>query len=346
VVIKKAFRKLAMEFHPDRNPSTEAAEKFREAQEAYDVLSDQGKRQIYDQFGHEGLRGRGFPGQDMGDVFSGFQTIFDDFFGGAGRAAEARGADLLFRLDLEFREAILGCSKTIQIQRSESCETCHGSGCAEGKQPENCDLCKGRGKISRNQGFFMISQTCPNCRGQGKIIRDPCKKCRGEGRTNGKASIDVNVPAGVDTGVRLRISHEGELGSRGSHRGDLYVEVHVQSDEVFERDGVDLYTRVFVPYPTAVFGGEIEVPLIESTKSVKVPAHMQSPHRATIKGEGVKDLRRNKRGDLIIEMHIDVPEKISPRAKELLHELETEFKTQSASHSGEKSKKKKKGIFS
>lgn len=345
--IKKSFRKLALEYHPDRNPTEEAAEKFREAQEAYDVLSNNEKRQIYDQFGHDGLRGRGYSNSgDMNDIFSGFQSIFDDFFSGGARPSESRGADLLFRLDLEFREAVLGCTKTIEIPRSDLCDQCHGSGCAEGSHPQDCSVCKGRGKISRNQGFFMISQTCPNCHGQGKVITNPCKKCKGQGRSKSKANIEVNVPAGVDTGVRLRISHEGELGERGSRRGDLYVEVHVQADDTFERDGVDLYTRVFVPYPTAVFGGEIEIPLIEGASSIKVPAHMQSPHRMTVKGEGVKDLRRNKRGDLIVEMHIEVPEKLSARAKELLHDLQKEFEDHQAAHSpDEKAKKKKKSFF-
>lgn len=341
--IKKAFRKLAMEYHPDRNPSPEGTEKFREAQEAYDVLSDADKRQIYDQFGHEGLRGRGYQGHaDMGDIFSGFQTIFDDFFSG-GQTRESRGADLLFRLDLNFKEAVLGCSKTVEIQRHGPCEVCKGSGCADGTHPEDCQLCKGRGKISRSQGFFMIQQTCPNCHGQGKVIMSPCKKCKGSARIKEKASIEVNVPAGVDTGVRLRISHEGELGERGSKRGDLYVEVQVEPDEVFERDGVDLYTRVYVPYPTAVFGGEVEVPLIESTTTIKVPSHMQTPHRATLRGEGVKDLRRNKRGDLIVEMHIDVPEKLSAKAKDLLHDLQKEL-THDEALAGKKEKKKK-GFF-
>jgi molecular chaperone DnaJ len=347
--LKKAFRKLAFEFHPDRNSSPEAAEKFREAQEAYSVLSDPQKKSIYDQYGHAGLsQAGGFGGSgDMGDIFSGFQSIFDDFFSG-GRSANTRGADLLFRMELNFREAVLGCSKTIDVRRTQACDTCDGSGAEPGTKAETCTYCHGRGKVTRNQGFFVVSQTCPQCGGRGQAIKHPCKSCRGSGRVKRESSIEVQVPAGVDTGMRLRIAGEGELGESGNNRGDLFVEVHVQPDEVFERDGSDLYTKVYVPYPTAVLGGEISVPLLEGTMNVKVPAMMGSPHRSVLKHEGVKDLRRNKRGDLVVEMHIATPEKLSSEAKDLIEKLQTELSKDSAeaSNQGAKSgKKKKKGLF-
>lgn len=314
--IKKAFRRLALEFHPDRNPGEEAAEKFREAQEAYAVLSDPEKRSIYDQFGHAGLSGQSF---GSGDIFAGFQSIFDDFFGGAVHH-DRRGADLLFRLQIDFREAVLGCSKEIEIKRSEACEKCDGSGAKAGTHPETCGTCRGRGKVSRNQGFFVVSQTCPACYGQGQVVKHPCPQCKGEKTQKKNKKIDVEIPAGVDTGVRLRISGEGELGS-GGQRGDLFVELQVEADPVFERDGVNLYTRVYVPYPTAVLGGEASVPLIEGEKTVSIPKLMKAPHRVVLKGEGVQDLRKRKRGDLVAEFQIETPEKISSEVKELLKQL-------------------------
>lgn len=336
--IKKAFRKMALEFHPDRNPSAEAAEKFREAQEAYSILTDPEKRQIYDQFGHAGLQSQGgFGGGDPGDIFSGFQSIFEDFFGGRGTGR--RGADLLYRLEIDFTEAILGAEKTIHIKRSEACDTCEGSGAKPGTKPEGCKTCGGRGKVSRNQGFFMISQTCPQCGGQGSIIKTPCGKCHGRRVVEKNRELDVSIPAGVDTGVRLRISEEGELSEDGRHRGDLFVELTVLPHEDFERDGSDLYTRVFVPFPTACLGGEIEVNLIEGVTTVEVPKLMESPHRVTLKGEGVKDLRGRKKGDLIVEMHIATPDSLSAEARDLIHKLQDVL---AEAHDNKKKSKKKK----
>lgn len=322
--LKKSFRRLAMEFHPDRNSSPEAADRFREVQEAYSVLSDPERRSLYDRFGHEGLRQSGFDpfGQD---IFSGFQSIFEDFFGGFSSNQETKGADLLYRLELSFREAVLGTTKSVEIDRHELCSTCEGSGCAKGTRPETCSLCQGRGKVMRNQGFFVISQTCSQCRGQGQIIRKPCGDCRGNGVVRKSTTLDVHIPAGVDTGIRLRLTGEGDLPPSGKRRGDLYVEVHVQSDEVFERDGNDLLAQVHIPFPTAVFGGEVEVPLIEGTTTLKIPKKMKAPYRAVLKGEGVKDLKKNKRGDLIVEVHIETPDELSAEATSLLKQLESEL---------------------
>ncbi len=327
--IKKAFRKLALEYHPDRNPSPEGVEKFREAQEAYAVLSEPEKRQIYDHYGHEGLRGQSFGGGggDMGDIFAGFQSIFDDFFGGAGSRAQQRGSDLLYKLEIDFREAVLGCKKSITLKRAESCETCRGSGAKPGTSPEECKTCRGRGKVSRNQGFFVISQPCHDCQGQGRIIKSPCPSCKGSTRTSATRELDVDIPEGVDTGVRLRLPKEGEAGPGGLPRGDLFVEIHVRADKIFERDGVDLYTRVDVPFTKACLGGDIEVPLIEGSKSISVPKLMKSPHRMVLKGQGVKDLRRHRKGDLICELHIQTPENLSREAKDLLKQLDQVLET-------------------
>jgi len=329
MTIKKAFRKLALDNHPDRNPSADATEKFREAQEAYDVLSDPEKRSLYNQFGHAGVSGRtsggGNPFGNMDDVFAGFQTIFDDFFGGRSGRGSSQGPDLLFRLELEFREAILGTTKTIEVNRLALCDLCEAKGTEPGSAPETCTICGGRGKISRSQGFFVISQTCYNCGGRGKVIKNPCKKCHGHGRFSKRQEIEVNIPAGVDTGVRLRISNEGELPEQGAQRGDLYVEINVKPDKVFERDGADLYVKVHVPYPTAVLGGGIDIPLVEGTTKLNIPKLMASPHLATIKGQGVKDLRRNRRGDLTVEVHIEMPKDLTPAARELIEKLRDEL---------------------
>jgi molecular chaperone DnaJ len=341
--IKKAFRKLAMEFHPDRNPSAEAEEKFKEAQEAYAVLADPEKRQRYDRFGHQG-----FEGQSMGaeDIFAGFSSIFEDFFGGATSAGRGRqrGEDLLYRLDLSFREAALGCTKVIELERSENCEGCQGKGTEKGHDPEVCRTCSGRGKISRNQGFFVIQQGCPTCGGQGSIIRHPCKTCQGARRVRRTQKLEVNIPAGVDTGVRLRLSDEGEASPMGGSRGDLFVEMRVQSDPDFERDGSDLYSRAYVPFPTAVLGGEISVKTLESEKKIKVPSGFQSPHRVTLKGEGIQELRRQRRGDLIVELHIENPREISSEARALIEDLDQALQGQTSSGKGS-TKKKKKGLF-
>lgn len=323
--LKKAFRKLALEYHPDRNPGDESAiEKFREAQEAYEVLSDQNKRSLYDQFGHDGLKGQmgggGFGG--MEDVFEGFGSIFEDFFGG-GRA-QARGRDLRFRMDIEFREAILGCTKTIQLKRRETCEPCDGSGSKPGHQAETCSMCQGHGKVRRQQGFFVMQQTCPQCRGEGQNITHPCDSCDGLGLLEKDVELEVNVPAGVDTGLRLRLSQEGEAISKGV-RGDLFVEIQVAADEVFERDGADLYIKKHISYKDAVLGGKIEIPLIEGTKMIRVPSGLKTPHVEIVRNQGVADIRTGQRGHLVVEIHIETPKKLSKKAKKLLEELQEEL---------------------
>lgn len=342
--LKKAFRKLALEYHPDRNSDPEAVELFREAQEAYEVLSNPQKRQIYDQLGHAGLQGRGSSASygSMDDMFAGFSSIFEDFFGGAG--GDRRGRDLRYRLKISFREAALGCSKQIKIPRSQACSSCEGSGAADGSQPEVCKTCKGQGKLRVQQGFFVMTQDCHVCAGEGRVIKKPCKTCRGSGLEEMATSLDVQIPAGVDTGVRLRMTGEGELDLKSKKRGDLYVELEVEEDELFDRDGADLYLRVYVPYPIAVLGGDVEIPLLEGSKKVHIPKGMRSPHSLSIKGEGLAQLRGSGRGQLFVECQIETPEELSSRAKDLIRELHTELGGGATSHKST-AKKKKKGFF-
>lgn len=352
--LKKAFRKLALEYHPDRNTEPEAVEKFREAQEAYEVLSDPEKRQIYDQFGHAGLSGRmgaagaaGF--RNMDDIFEGFSSIFEDFFGG-GSPSRDRGRDLRYRLKISFREAALGCQKEIEIPRRETCATCKGSRCAAGSKPEECRSCRGSGKIRIQQGFFVVSQSCPDCQGSGEIIRKPCKACDGSGMESQKAKLSVQVPPGVDSGMRLRLAGEGELSGRGRSKGDLYVEIEVEEDEVFERDGADLYLKVLVDFPTAVLGGKISIPLLEGETEISIPAGMNAPYVTSLRGEGLPDIRSQKRGSLHIEVQIETPQKVTPRMKELLMELSEEFASESPEGKKDKKtpkdkKKSKKSFF-
>ncbi len=344
--IKKAFRQIALKYHPDRNPDQEAVEKFREAQEAYEVLSDPDHRARYDQFGHaaSGRMGGG-PG-DMGDIFSGFQSIFDDFFSGGSSRDRSRGNDLLYRLEIDFREAIMGTTKSIQIPREGPCQRCDGQGAEPGSKPETCGMCRGRGKVTQNQGFFILSQTCPQCRGQGHHIKHVCKDCHGGGIKKEMQSLDITIPPGVDTGIRLKLQNEGSAAQGSRQRGDLFVEISVKPDEIFERDGSDLYVKVKVPYSTAVLGGDIEVPLIEGTKKVHLPAHTQTPHTMVLKNEGVKDIRRHQRGNIIAEIIVETPKNISPRTKELLKELAQELNPHVTETKEKEKKKKKRGFFS
>lgn len=332
--IKKAYRKLAMEFHPDRNPDNEEAEhRFREIQEAYEVLSDSEKRGLYDQFGHEGLSARGFrPGSGfhpMDDIFDGFQTIFEDFFGGGRRTrGPAKGRDLIYRLQLEFREAALGCSKKIEIERREKCPDCQGKGTSDGAEPESCAQCGGRGKVTMTQGFFSVAQACPICRGTGQIIRKPCKTCQAEKLVRKEVELEVKVPAGVDTGVRLRMTGEGEGAVSGGPSGDLFIEIDVLSDEYFERDGTHLHSRVYVPYKTAVLGGKFRVETLAGEKEIKIPKGIQTPYIHEVKGEGIVDLHSGRKGNLFVECLIETPNHLSAKAKELLLQLDEELESE------------------
>ncbi len=342
--IKKAFRNLALRYHPDRNTgSKESEEKFKEINEAYSVLSDPEKRARYDQFGSaEGGAGFGaFAGAGFGDIF---EDIFGDFFGFSGqrRARPAKGDDLRYDLEITLEESAFGAEKKIEVPRWESCSTCGGSGAKPGKGPVTCTHCRGTGHVKFQQGFFSVSKSCGACHGTGKIITDPCLTCRGHGKVKSLRSIVVKVPAGVDSGSRLRMSGEGEPGTRGGPAGDLYIVIDLKEHPFFVRKDSDIYCAMTITFTQAVLGAEIEVPTLEGTGSLKIPPGTQSGKPFHIKGKGIPRLGRHGKGDEIVVVNIEVPRQITPRQKELLEEF--------AQISGEKGsrtfKEKLKDIFS
>ena len=329
--LKKAYRKLAMQYHPDRNPGDEEAEaKFKEAAEAYEVLSNAEKRQLYDRFGHEGLQGRSGPGAGFGsvdDIFSQFGDLFGDIFGfGGGRrpGGPSRGADLRYDLELTFEEAVFGASKNVTVSRREECETCSGSGCKAGTSPEVCSYCRGHGQVQHQQGFFTLSSTCPHCRGAGKEIKNPCGTCKGSGVKAREKEVTVKIPPGVDSGTRLRLREEGEPGRKGGPRGDLYVFLHAQPSDVFERDGADLHLEVKISFVQAALGCEIEIPTLAGTTVIKVKPGTQFGDRITLRNEGVETINRAGRGDLFCHFIVTVPKKLTSKQRELLEEYAEE----------------------
>jgi molecular chaperone DnaJ len=325
--LKKAYRKLALQYHPDRNPGDAAAEeKFKEAAEAYDVLSDSQKRQLYDRFGHQGLEGSGFSGfSGFEDIFSSFGDIFEDFFGlGSGRSSRSRhqrGADLRYDLSLTFLEAAFGVEKELALEKMDTCETCGGSGCQSGAQPETCNFCRGTGQMARSQGFFTVRTTCPHCRGTGQMIADPCRDCRGTGQIKTRKTVSVKIPAGVDTGSRLRLTNEGEAGRQGGPRGDLYVFIHVESHDFFERDNSDVICRVPISFVQAALGDTISVPTLEEEKKLRIPKGTQYGDVFRFNGEGIPSLRTGRRGDQIIQVIIKTPTGLSKKQESLLKEF-------------------------
>lgn len=327
--IKSAYRKLALQFHPDRNPDNpNAEEKFKECSEAYAVLADGEKRARYDRFGHEGVgtaAGAGFGGfnttVDFQDIFG---DIFGDMFGGQGgrrRSRAQRGADLREDLTLEFEEAVFGVSKSVQVRRHEECEKCNGSGVAAGKHPINCTTCGGHGQMRYQQGFFSITRACSTCGGSGKLIVDPCNQCRGQGRITRERTVTVKVPAGVDEGARILYSNEGEAGVYGGPPGDLYVVLHVREHSFFEREGKDLYCTLPLSFSQAALGAEIQVPTLEGEQTMKVPEGTQTGSRFKLKNKGVPVLNGHGRGDLFVEVKVQTPSKLNKRQRELLQEL-------------------------
>ncbi|QPJ66218.1 MAG: molecular chaperone DnaJ [Candidatus Nitrohelix vancouverensis] len=319
--LKKAYRKLALQFHPDKNPGDhEAEDKFKEASEAYDVLKDPKKKQIYDQYGHEGLKGQGFSGfQGFDDIFSAFGDVFGDFFGG-GR--QQTGNDLRLDLTVTFLEAAFGCQKDVDINKHAECKPCNGSGAKPGTSPKVCHTCRGTGQVVRTQGFFQMASPCPHCHGHGQTISDPCKSCRGEGRVMVSKKVSVNIPAGVDEGSRLRLRGEGEQGPQGLPPGDLYVFIHAKPHEFFHRDGQDIYSRLNITFSQAALGAEIEVPTLDDkTKVISIPAGTQSGETHRIEGAGIPNVRGYGRGNQIIQLVVETPKKLNKRQKELLHEL-------------------------
>jgi molecular chaperone DnaJ len=321
--IKSAYRKAALKFHPDRNPGDQEAEtSFKEASEAYEVLSDEQKRSTYDRFGHQGLSGQGFQGfHDVGDVFSSFGSIFEEFFGfggsGDGGGRGGRGADLRYDLTVEFEDAMFGIEKEIEYERAVDCEPCHGSGANEGGI-KTCTTCNGVGQVRRSQGFFAIQTACPTCRGRGKMISDPCKTCKGKGRNLERKSINVKVPAGVDTGLRLRVTGEGEAGSGGGRNGDLYVVLHVKESDRFQREGDHLILEQPVGFAQAALGCKLTIETLDGEQTVDVPAGAQYGHEILIPGAGVPSVRGVGRGDLHVLLKVVVPKKLNKEQKELL----------------------------
>jgi molecular chaperone DnaJ len=332
--IKKAYRKLAMKHHPDRNPDNkESEEKFKEAKEAYEVLTEPEKRRAYDAYGHAGVHPQmgmgGGPGgpEGFGGFAEAFGDIFSDIFGGAqggrgGRSNVYRGADLRYNLEVSLEQAARGTETKIRIPAMETCETCHGSGAKPGTQPKTCDTCHGAGTVRLSQGFFSIQQTCPACHGTGKVIADPCNTCRGAGRVKKHKTLSVKIPAGVDEGDRIRLSGEGESGVNGGPPGDLYVVMHLKPHSVFQRDGDDLHCEMPVSFGLAALGGEIEIPTLEGSAKVKIPPETQTGQVFRLRGKGIKGVRSSYPGDLLCEVVIETPVRLTDRQKELLREFE------------------------
>ncbi len=333
--IKKAYRKLAMKYHPDRNPdSKDAEEKFKEAKEAYEILSDAQKRAAYDQYGHAGVDPQaGFGGAGGQQGFGGFGDAFADIFGdifgggaraggGGGRNAVYRGSDLRYNLEITLEEAARGCEKQIRIPTMEECSHCHGSGAKPGTEPKTCPTCGGAGQVRMQQGFFSIQQTCPTCHGSGKQITDPCNVCRGAGRVKSQKTLNVKIPAGVDDGDRIRLSGEGEPGTNGGPAGDLYVVTHIKPHAVFERDGMDLHCEMPISFATAALGGEIEIPTLDGAAKLRIPAETQSGQVFRLRGKGIKALRASQHGDLMCHVQVETPVKLTDRQKELLREFD------------------------
>jgi molecular chaperone DnaJ len=338
--IKKAYRRLAMKMHPDRNPGDKTTEEqFKEAKEAYEVLSDTHKRALYDQHGHEGLeaqRGAGGPGFNTGEAFGDiFGDVFGDIFGAGrrgGRAQVFRGADLRYELELDLHQAVFGASVEIDVPRLAECETCHGSGAAKGSKPVDCDTCHGSGSVRVSQGFFQLQQTCPRCRGTGKIVRNPCDTCHGQGRVRRTKKLSVKIPAGVDNGDRIRLSGEGEAGRNGGPSGDLYVEVNVRPHEIFEREAEHLSCEVPVSFVTASLGGTVIVPTLDGQVSLKIPPETQSGRIFRLRDKGVKPVRGGSRGDLFCKAMVETPVNLSGEQKDLLRRFEESLKTDRRRH--------------
>ena len=329
--LKKAYRKLAMKYHPDRNPDNPKAEaSFKEAKEAYEILSDSRKRAAYDQFGHAGVdpqagMGGGFGGFGAGGFADAFGGIFDEIFGGGrggGRASAYRGSDLRYNIEVTLEQAAFGTETKIRIPTMESCETCKGSGARPGTQPTTCTTCHGSGQVRIQQGFFSIQQTCPKCHGSGRMISDPCSACHGAGRVKRHKTLSVKIPAGVDEGDRIRLSGEGEHGINGGPPGDLYVQVHLKPHPVFQREGNDLHCEMPISFATAALGGEIEIPTLENAAKIKIPAETQSGKTFRLRGKGIKGVRSQTPGDLFCHVVLETPVNLTERQKELLRELE------------------------
>jgi len=331
--LKKAYRKLAMKYHPDRNPGDEKAEhNFKELNESYEVLKDEQKRAAYDQYGHAAFEQSGGP-RGGGGFGGGFADIFDDMFGdvmggrrGGGRGrAQARGQDVRFNMDVSLEDAYHGKKATITIPSSASCESCKGTGGKDGASPDACGTCGGDGKVRSQQGFFTVERACPSCGGAGRVIKDPCRECRGAGRVRKDKTLEVTIPPGVEDGTRIRLSGEGETGMNGAPAGDLYIFLSVTPHRLFQRDGANLYMRAPISMTAAALGGDIEVPTIEGGKvRVSIPKGCQNGHQFRLRGKGMNVLRSTARGDMLLETSVEVPVNLTSKQKELLRAFEEE----------------------
>ena len=327
--LKKAYRKLAMQFHPDRNPNDKNAEqKFKAINEAYDVLKDEQKRAAYDRFGHAAFEQGGGRGPGDFGFGTGFADIFDEMFGdlmgrrGAGGGGN-RGADLRYNLEITLEEAFKGKQTNIRATTQAPCEACNGSGAASGARPTNCPSCMGSGRVRAQQGFFTVERTCPSCHGAGRVIDNPCRSCGGQGRARKEKTLAVSIPAGVEDGTRIRLAGEGEAGIRGGASGDLYIFLAVKPHRIFQRDGANTHCRVPIAMPTAALGGTIEVPVIDGSRAkVSIPAGTQSGHQLRLKGKGMSVLRSPARGDMYVEVIVETPVHLSKRQQELLREFQ------------------------
>ena len=354
VEIKKAYRSMAMKYHPDRNPGNKEAEiKFKEVTEAYEILKDGQKRAAYDRYGHAAFAqgagagsgfGAGFGGFNFDFSGAGFGSIFEDIFsefmGGASRSrtsqsAGRRGADVRYDLEISLEEAYRGLKKEIEIQTAVRCDECDGSGAAAGSKAETCDTCHGTGRIRRQSGFFIEERMCPTCQGTGQVIKNPCKKCKGSGKVSQKKVLEVNIPAGIDTENRMRLSGQGEAGTNGGPNGDLYIFVHVKPHPLFKRDGSNLYCEIPLSMPTAALGGNIEIPCIDgSTEKVTISAGTQSGEEVRLRKKGMSVLQNKSVGDLFVRFKVETPTKLTARQKELLKQFETEGKENSPESTG------------
>ena len=343
--IKKAFKRLAMKLHPDRNPDDKnAEEKFKEAKEAYDILSDPQKRAAYDQFGHAGVEGgfggpggAGAGGASFSDIFG---DVFGDIFGGGGgggRGGPRRGGDLRYNLDLSLEEAVKGTTVKIRIPTPVTCKTCNGSGAKKGTSKVTCTTCNGVGQVRMQQGFFSLQQTCPNCRGEGQIIKDPCSACHGAGRVQEQKTLSVKVPAGVDNGDRIRLSGEGEAGEINAPPGDLYVQITVKEHPIFTREESDLFCEVPISFVSATLGGELEVPTLSGRVKLKIPNETQSGKLFRLRGQGVKSVRGGPTGDLLCRVVVETPVNLNSTQKKILREFDKTMADSSVKHSPKES---------
>ncbi len=338
--IKKAYRKLAMKFHPDRNPDSKGAEeKFKEAKEAYEMLSDPDKRNAYDRFGHAGVDSNAGAGGMRGAGFAdAFGDIFGEIFGGAGRRGGGgpqiyRGADLKYTLDISLEQAASGFDTEIRVPSWETCDTCHGSGAKPGTHPKTCHTCSGSGAVRMQQGFFSVQQTCPTCHGTGKEIADPCGACDGVGRTRKNKTLQVKIPAGIDDGMRIRSSGNGEPGVNGGPSGDLYVEIHLKPHGIFQRDGEDLHCELTIPFTSAALGGTLEVPTLAGKGEITIPEGTQTGKIFRLRGKGIRGIRASYPGDLYCHLSVETPVRLTDEQKKILRQFEASLSQGGEKHS-------------